>query len=230
MKKIFSRMYENARRLNDRNILKLLQKKSDCNLLDLGCDDGTWTMQLANMLDTKNIFGIEVVDDRIKIAESKNIKVIKSDLNRTFPYESDFFDVVHANQVIEHITNLDNFIKEIRRVLKPGGYAIISTENASSWHNIFASIMGWQIFSLTNVICIKGGIGNPWALHRGTSSGLESWTHKTIFNYLGLIEIFEAYQFVKGDILGSGYHPLPAMFGSIDKRHAHFLAIKVFKS
>ena len=52
------------------------------------------------------------------------------------------FDVVHANQVIEHVFDLDRFVSEIKRVLAPGGRAIICTENIASWHSVAALFLG----------------------------------------------------------------------------------------
>ena len=134
--------------------------------------------------------------------------------------------------MIEHISNLDIFAAEISRVLKRGGYVIISTENASSWCNILASIFGWQIFSLTNISRKKSGIGNPLSLHRNSQKfrDLQSWTHKTIFNYRGLIEFFEAYNFKIKEVVGAGYFPLPNVFSKFDKRHSHFITLKACKN
>jgi len=227
--KIFGNMFENSRKLNELNILDMLNYNPNKNILDLGCDNGEWTIKLSRKMGTKKIYGIEIVEERINDAKNKGINVKKADLNSKFPFENESFDVIHANQVIEHISNLDIFISEIYRVLKKGGYIIISTENGSSWHNIFAGIMGWQIFSLTNISSRKMGIGNPLAIHRGEKLNLSSWTHKTIFNFLGLKELLEAYGFVVYEIKGSGYYPLPAFFGKIDARHAHFLTIKAYK-
>lgn len=56
------------------------------------------------------------------------------------------FDLVHANQVIEHLYETDLFIKEIYRILKKGGYAIISTPNLAGLHNIVSLILGKQPF------------------------------------------------------------------------------------
>ena len=124
---------------------------------------------------------------------------------------------------------MDGFLGEIKRVLKPGGYVVVSTENASSWHNIFASIMGWQIFSLTNISSVQSGIGNPLAIHQGEAVELSSWTHKTIFNYLGLKDYFRVYGFSNIQILGAGYYPLPSVLGKLDPVHSHFITIKAFK-
>jgi hypothetical protein len=114
-------------------------------------------------------------------------------------------------------------------VLKPGGYAIISTENASSWENIFASIMGWQIFSLTNISNKRQGIGNPIAIHREEIPTLESWNHIRIYNIRGLKELFEAHDFHVESIRGAGYFPFSAKLGDIDRTHAHFMTFKIRK-
>lgn len=225
-------MYESATNTNKLNILSLLERNSKAKLLDLGCNDGKWTKDLAEVIGTSNQYGIEIVDKAIEKCRKNKVKVKKGDLNRKFPFDSSYFDVVHANQVIEHVAFIDAFIDEIYRVLKPSGYVIISTENASSWHNIFASIMGWQIFSLTNVSTVQCGIGNPFAVHREEklNRSMFSWTHKTVFNYLGLKEIFEVHRFKNVEIKGAGYYPFPAVLGRFDVRHAHFLALKATKS
>lgn len=137
--------------------------------------------------------------------------------------------MVHANQVIEHVADVDHFAQEVYRILKPGGHAIISTENASSWHNIFALLLGWQMFSLTNMSGKGGGIGNPFALHRGTAHEFKSWTHKTIFSLRGLSEFFGMHGFEVIKSTGAGYYPFPALLGSLDKKHSHFITILIRK-
>ena len=45
------------------------------------------------------------------------------------PWRNDFFDAVSAWQVIEHLENPHHFIREVNRVLKPGGIFFLSTPN-----------------------------------------------------------------------------------------------------
>jgi SAM-dependent methyltransferase len=205
-----------------------LEQNTEAKFLDLGCDEGTVSKRVADHIKTQHIFGVEVVLERAREAEQKGLVVKKFDLNGKFDWEDNFFDVVHANQVIEHLHSSDNFLSEIFRILKPGGYAVISTENASSWCNVFASVMGWQIFSLTNFSDKKQGIGNPLALHKG-GEGAGSWNHVRIYNIRGLKEYFEAYGFVVEKVKGAGYFPFPAWFGNIDTIHSHFMTFKVRK-
>lgn len=228
MKKYLEQLYNKAVDFNHQNILRLFEVNSNAHFLDLGCDDGEVTSQMAKKIQTKNLYGVEIVSDRANAARSKGIEVKEFDLNRPFAFSDNMFDCIHANQVIEHLYDTDNFLAEIFRILKPGGYAIISTENASSWCNIFASIMGWQIFSLTNFSNKKQGIGNPLALHKG-KEGADSWNHVRIYNIRGLKEYFEAYGFVVEEIKGAGYFPFSAKFANIDRIHSHFITYKIRK-
>ena len=227
MKRFFTRMYEAAADMNRRNILALAgNAPENGQLIDLGCDDGTWSMALARSSKSAAIHGVEIVPEAADLAERAGVRVSRLDLNQPLDIlPGGAFDLVHANQVIEHVTNVDTFVSEVFRLLKPGGYAVVSTENGSSWHNVFAAIMGWQIFSLTTVSGKVAGLGNPCAIQRGNQPFSATWTHKTIFNYRGLIEIFEVHGFREITVKGAGYFPLPARLGTIDVRHSAFITI-----
>jgi SAM-dependent methyltransferase len=229
MKKSLENMWLNAMAMNKQNILALLQPKPDAALLDLGCDDGLWTVKLGEKIKTKNLFGVDIVEERVRLACQNGVNTTRADLNQPLRFSGESFDVIHANQVIEHVSNLDLFLSEVHRLLKPGGYVVMSTENGSSWCNIFSAIMGWQIFSLTNISALQLGLGNPLALHQNSVLELSSWTHKTIFNYRGLIDFFSIHGFLVTEIVGAGYFPLPAVIGRIDPRHSHFLTISASK-
>lgn len=222
-------MFSSAADLNRQNILRCVPQLPGGRLLDLGCDEGAWSLKVSEKMRAGSIQGIEIVEARALQARQKGIEVEVGDLAVHLPFSSEEFDLVHANQVIEHVPDVDLFTSEIYRVLKPGGLAIVSTENASSWHNVAAAALGWQIFSLTNVSERRLGIGNPLALHRGEANHLKSWTHKVIFSHRGLKEFFSSHGFECLDILGAGYYPLPARLGRLDSRHAHFLTLAAKK-
>lgn len=232
IKQYLTSLIENSYNQNSKNILSLLERKKNSYLLDLGCDDGNWTLQLAKKIQTKNIYGVEVVPERIKIAKKNGLKIFKADLNTTLPIKNNFFDVVHANQVIEHLYDTDMFVHEISRILKPNGYAVISTENLSSWHNIFALSLGFQPFSSTN-LSIKGNIGNPFALWKdkeSANSNLKSWQHNRLFSYFALKDLFQKYNFKVEKIITSGYYPVWGKISRIDPIHGHWIAVKIRKT
>lgn len=225
-KKIFLNMWNDAYSNNENNILALTEKNNEAVFVDLGCDDGRWTIRVAKEIGTRNIFGIDYINSQLGKARKLGIKAKKGDLNKKFPSKNDCFDVVHSNQVIEHLSEIDNYVSEIYRVLKPGGYAIISTENLSSWHNIFALIMGWQAFS--QHISKKHHIGNPLSPHFGENL-TEGWTHNIIFTFYSLQEMFKKYGFEIVEARGAGYYPLPGIIAKLDPKHSHFISIKVKK-
>jgi ubiquinone/menaquinone biosynthesis C-methylase UbiE len=207
----------------------MLEVNSSAKLLDLGCFEGEFTVKLGDYIGTKNLYGIDVVPAVLQRAKKRDIQVKRGNLNVKFPYKSNYFDVVHGNQVIEHMYDSDMFLSEIYRILKPGGYAVISTENASSWINIFAGIMGWQIFSLTNISSKRLGIGNPLAMFRNQKIAYASFGHIRIYNFWGLKEYFEVMGFSVEEVRGAGYFPLPNWMGNVDRIHAHFMTFKVRK-
>jgi len=226
--RLYRRLFAQADRLNRENILAFADEARRAltvvrRFVDLGCDDGAWTMRVARQLGATEVSGVEIVPEQADKARSLGVAVVQTSLDKELPFSTESVDVVHANQVIEHVANIDLFVSEVRRILVPGGYAIISSENGSAWHNVFAAAMGWQIFSLTNVSTKAGAVGNPLALHTDGSPVSASWTHKTIFNYRGFKEIFEVHGFNAVRIQGSGYHPLPAAVGKLDPRHSHFI-------
>ncbi len=147
------------------------------------------------------------------------------------------FDVVTALEVIEHLHLPDVFLKELRRILKPGAYAVVATENLASWHNIGALLLGWQPFSLAQFSETKAALGNPFGLDRGEDWNpalkYPSFRHCLVLSYRGLKELFEAHGFVVERIAGAGYYPWPVFvaraFSACDPRHSAFLTFKLRK-
>jgi SAM-dependent methyltransferase len=228
-KRFLMYQYRAACRLNERNIASLLEHNPDAAFIDLGCDDGDFSLSLANQIGTEKVSGVEIVTERLALAREQGLTGYAFDLNGSFDLGTEAFDVVHANQVIEHLSNSDAFLDEIYRILNPGGYAVISTENASSWCNIAASMLGLQIFSLTNFSSKRTAIGNPFNLHNTHGDRIESWNHVRIYNVFGLRDYFKVAGFQVEAIRGAGYFPLPAFFGRIDYVHSHYMTFKIRK-
>jgi SAM-dependent methyltransferase len=214
-----------------RQILDSVARAEPEALLDLGCHDGAWTKQLAEAAGRRlrRVSGVEIVDGARAKAESRGIEAVTGDLNEPLPFEDGSFDVVHANQVIEHVRDLDLFVAEIRRMLRPGGRAVICTENLASWHNVGALIAGYMPFSLTN-ISTRGAIGNPFSLAMTPASELDpSWFHTRVLTGTGLVQLFELHGLRVVERLASGYHPLPSAIAEQvalrDFRHAAFIGV-----
>ena len=212
-------------------ILRSLEPNPSARLLDVGCDDGAWTDAVRRRLGVspEQVHGLEVVDERAELARARGFHVQTFDVEGRWPLDDASFDVVHANQVIEHVVRLDHFVGEIRRVLKPDGVAVVCTENLASWHNVAALVLGYQPFSLTNISNVRA-IGNRFALHAAeTPRQDESWQHVHVLTLVGLRDIFAAHGFGAITTWGTGYYPFPRRvaraLATRDARHAHFIAV-----
>jgi SAM-dependent methyltransferase len=231
LKNIFNSLFVSAEKQNTRNVCFALSSTGPHQiLLDVGCWDGLNSLIWAKAASAVTINGIEPVKTAAKKAIKRKINVanIIADKGK-WPFDNNSIDCIVTNQVVEHLTNLDNFFKESSRTLKSNGYLIVSTNNLSSWHNIFSLIFGWAPFDLTNASEIKSGVGNPLAIHRGESNIWgSSWTHKCIYTSTWLSAWGNLYGFDRQSELGAGYYPLPNFLGNLDKTHCALMTI-IFK-
>lgn len=203
-----------------------------CRLLDIGCDDGSWTAKVAARLGCAphDVSGIEVVEEARLQAVERRYDVRAADLEERWPFEDDSFDVVHANQVIEHVSRLDHFVSEVNRVLGRGGIAVICTENLASWHNVVALAAGYMPFSTAN-ISRKGPVGNRWALHSGDEfeAKPESWQHQHVLTLDGLTSILALHGLETTERFAGGYYPtfgrLARALARRDPRHGHYIGV-----
>jgi SAM-dependent methyltransferase len=228
--RIGERLWAGAESAYRAKILDSLRADPSAFLLDVGCDDGAWTDAVRRRLGVPptQVRGLEIVPERAAVARARGFDVRIGDLDAPWPFEDASVDVVHANQVIEHVKRLDHFAGELKRVLAPGGTTVVCTENLASWHNVAALALGYQPFSVAN-ISDRGPVGNPFALHRGTPGARESWQHVHVVTLAALRDLMAVHGFVLESSWGTGYHPFPGAIASrlaaLDPRHAHFIGI-----
>jgi len=114
--------------------------------LEVGCGGGILTEEIAAMgFETT---GIDPSEHSLNIAKEHakaNGLAIKYDLGtgEALPYENASYDVVFCCDVLEHVRNLPKVIREIARVLKPGGVFIFDTLNRTFISKLVA-IKIWQ--------------------------------------------------------------------------------------
>lgn len=132
------------------------------SLLDVGCGDGSMLFRYMKT-PPPELYGVEGAPDYVTAAEKLGYKISNFDLNGRWPYPDNKFDVVFCTQVIEHVHNTRLFVEEMYRILKPGGTAIVTTENLCSLLNWIALSLGFTPFSLMQT-CGRY-LGNPIGLH-----------------------------------------------------------------
>jgi 2-polyprenyl-3-methyl-5-hydroxy-6-metoxy-1,4-benzoquinol methylase len=112
--------------------LKLSNCSRNIKVADIGAGNGELTRLLLPMVEE-----ITMVDDFVASLQDPKIKNAKTDLNNTWDIQSETFDFVFALEVIEHLENPRHFMREVTRIIKPGGFGFISTPNNN---NIFSKL------------------------------------------------------------------------------------------
>ena len=217
---------------------EFIEEDKDAFVLDCGCWDGKNTLKYGKKAGTKNLYGIELEKNKAEIAGKKGINTQASDLNSKFPFPNNFFDVVLANHVIEHLSNPAFFVNEIHRVLKKGGYAVIGTPNLASWHNIFALFLGIQPFSGPHAKVADSEMKAVREVYKERFEKIfedkfDSLRHLVIMTYKSLVRLFKDSGFILEKSQCFGYYPFPPFIAKllqrIDKTHTHYVVIKVRK-
>jgi ubiquinone/menaquinone biosynthesis C-methylase UbiE len=101
--------------------------RPNMRILDVGCGPGTITADIATLVPHGHVIGLEyapeVLDQARTLADNrglKNIEFVSGDVN-ALEFPDDSFDVVHAHQVLVHVGNPVQALREMHRVTKPGG-------------------------------------------------------------------------------------------------------------
>jgi 2-polyprenyl-3-methyl-5-hydroxy-6-metoxy-1,4-benzoquinol methylase len=114
-------------------------------VLDVGCHRGTGLLNLQRSLPDRRLelFGVECREANADVARQRGIQVWRIDVEReTIPARDEFFDIVIANQVIEHTKEIFWVLSEISRTLKRGGRLIVGVPNLASLHNRVLLLLG----------------------------------------------------------------------------------------
>ena len=119
------------------------------SLLDVGCWDGGSTLTRGEALGTTRLLGVEIFEPAAASAAGRGIEVSHLDLEtERFPWPDASVDVIVCNQVLEHLKNIWLPMSEMHRVLRPGGYALLSVPNLASFHNRVLLALGRQPTSI----------------------------------------------------------------------------------
>jgi SAM-dependent methyltransferase len=162
-------------------------------------------------LGIRDFYGVDIDEAALKKAVGRGVKVFKADLNSDpLPFKDGFFDAVLMEEVIEHLVNPDNAIREAFRVLKAGGLLLLSTPNLAWWLNRLALLLGYQPYwsecsTIYNVGKFKRNQGQ-------LLSG-----HLRLYTYKALKQLLELHGFKVIASKGVTYNNLPSVFKHIDR-------------
>lgn len=133
--------------------------RSGVSLLDCGCGPGTITLGLAEAVAPGHVTGIDL--DPRRVEEAKEVAAARGSANVGFqvadiydlPFRDESFDAAFENTVLMHLREPERALREIRRILKPGGVIGVRDANADGHLFLNASeamdqslepVLAWQ--------------------------------------------------------------------------------------
>ena len=138
------------------------------DVLDVGCGQGIDLYQYAEA--GARATGSDLTPRHAELAEAHlsamglDATVVNGDAEH-LPFEDDSFDRVSSNGVLHHTPDMPAALREIRRVLRPGGEARIIVYNKSSLHYWFNQFLGHGL--------IQGRLFKERSMANILSSGVE---------------------------------------------------------
>jgi len=159
------------------------------SLLDVGCGPGTITVEFAERLSPAKVVGLDAAAEVIAKAsahEAPNLSFVVGDAY-ALPFNDDSFDIVHAHQTLQHVADPVAVLREMRRVVKPGG--VVAARDVDYAGTIwYPELPGLDLWMRIYQQVHRGNGGEPnagrrlkaWALEAGFA---EVETAASIWNF-----------------------------------------------
>ncbi len=166
-----------ARTVTDSAAYLLPRLRPGLSLLDVGCGPGTITVDLAQRVRPGAVTAVEVTAAALDPARTEaaahgvdDIEFVVADAHG-LPFDDDAFDVVHAHQVLQHVADPVQALREMQRVCRPGG--VVAARDADyaafTWYPASSALDDW--LALYRAVACGNG-GEPDAGRR-----LLAWAH-----------------------------------------------------
>ncbi len=155
---------------NQREEMSYFLPKKYTKVLDVGCGEGGFRKNLSH---PNEYWGVELVSAVANLASINLDKVITGTyLMAEEHLPEDYFDLVICNDVIEHMTDHDDFLERIKKKMTPDGVLVLSVPNVRYLPNLLSLVLK-----------------KDWAY---TDEGILDRTHLRFFTQKSLINILKS--------------------------------------
>lgn len=120
--------------------LSLVTPRPGGSYLDVGCGPGVISRLVGERAKASRVVGVDLSDLGVPF----EFHPVDLDASPSLPFGDASFDVVTCLETLEHVHDTDRLVQEIRRVLRPGGYAVLSVPRLDATVSILMLAAGLQ--------------------------------------------------------------------------------------
>lgn len=123
----------------------------DATILEVGCGDGSFTRNLAE--HSSHVTAVDISASQIarNARAHPEIKFLQHDAAQPLPFADAAFDVIWCSEVLEHLFDPGFAVREMRRVLVPGGRLLVTVPYHGVLKDVLIALFNWdEHFSPTN--------------------------------------------------------------------------------
>lgn len=170
-----------------------LVEKERGKILDIGSADGVFTKVILKKTGALKLIGIDVLKKSVDWANShwRNHRLeFRVGDAHDLKFSSGTFDAVFANEVLEHVEDPGRVLKEVKRVLKKGGYGVFLVPSdsllfRSLWDNFWTKTRG-KIWGDTHIQTYR----DNYLVHLSKKAGFNvEKNHKFLLGMLQVVKV-----------------------------------------
>jgi SAM-dependent methyltransferase len=205
------------------DLLRPALQKHDGRALDLRCGDGLFLAELDRIAALTargwELHGVDYSPAVLADARRWAYTFEQCNLEEGAPYPDDTFDIVTAGQVIEHVYDPDHLLREVRRILRPGGHVLLTTPNLQAWSNRAQFAAGIQpVFYETSTKSSHVGAGPLTRMKRSP----DPVGHVRVFNRRALLDLLASEGFRPVELRGARFERIPGLAARLDRLFNRF--------
>jgi SAM-dependent methyltransferase len=155
-------------------------------ILDVGCGTGANLKMLASFGQAE---GVDISDQAVEFCRERGLRSVKLGAIEELPYDSGSFDLVTALDVVEHLDDDLAGLREIRRVLSPGGCVLLFVPAFMFLWGVQDDVSNHRRrYTLPGLLSVvkKAGFSIEWASYANISFFLPVLAVRSVMRWFGL--------------------------------------------
>ncbi|HEV2764087.1 MAG TPA: methyltransferase domain-containing protein, partial [Pyrinomonadaceae bacterium] len=225
--------------LTNRQFVDFLELGETSRVLEVGSGLGILAAEVARRVPAGEVIGVEYSPEQLARAESRlpNLRFVRGDAH-ALEFEDGRFDVVYCRYVLEHLADPARALREMRRVLKPGGKVFLQENDILAsvlypecprfealWRQFAVlqerlggdALIGKKLLPLLKAAGFREIVLSiqPEVHHSG-SPGFAAWVENLVGNVEGAVKELRAQALATGEEVGRAVAELRAWAGRDD--------------